>query len=428
MPLKSWEFVHNGTTIRAEIWWRFSFWSRKMLFINHRLVIHRRGRFTAGLPLESEFMDSNGVKHALRVQFEPKRFLLDVDCRCVVDSTVVDWREVPVQVEYKRRHSAENDGVDYYISNNQFVGCLIIFPLLFLMVFLAAPMSAVGSVLQARAERRLRAALAKRGRYLPWSQIEAKMRSGNATCTLIVQLANMTPPRAWWSEDDLMTIAPLDRPNPERMTHPSASHQIHPYVDWCWYRYLSEETGTAILTELPKAILERLGFSAKEHDPQCCRSLYPTLNVIIVGYTRGKREKAAPQFVNLLGKSLADSIPALVGGLEHTDATVREMCREAIRMAGPQAAEAIPLLTRQFRLGPWNERQKAASTLVALGPDGEAVLKSAVALDDPCLRQPAIPVLHMHERLGKSVYKREPVDGSSRKPQSQTDQLPPGQH
>src|SRR5689334_12272804 len=45
MPLKSWAFQFGDHSIRAEVWWRFSGWYRKRLFVDHKRVAARRGRF-----------------------------------------------------------------------------------------------------------------------------------------------------------------------------------------------------------------------------------------------------------------------------------------------------------------------------------------------------------------------------------------------
>ena len=48
--LKSWAFIYQGHPIRVEIWWRFTGWCRKRVYIDHQLSVIRIDRFNLTLP------------------------------------------------------------------------------------------------------------------------------------------------------------------------------------------------------------------------------------------------------------------------------------------------------------------------------------------------------------------------------------------
>jgi hypothetical protein len=396
MPLKSWAFIHDGHAVRAEIWWRFSGWNRKKLYIDHRCVLTRQGRFTVGLPLQAEIGSSTEGKQPIEIRFRLTRLGLDMACDCTINSERIVWDHLPTQIETKRQHSATADGMPGVIYDNN-IGILVVFPVLIVLIFLgvlAVPLSIVGGMLNSMGNKRLKARLRKHGRYLSWTQIEERMRSSNSISTLIVESESMGL-RTWWSEQDLVSASPLPLPDVRVMSHPG--RYDHPFFEWCWHYHLSEQTGTAILTDMPSHILKQIGFFEEGRNPACCRILYPTLNVVNTGHVHGRRATAAPKFASILGKSLDESIPDLIEGLKHDDSTVRQMCREAVGLAGPKAVKAVPLLTHQFYFGTWKERYSVAQTLAELGPAGESVLKEAAGFDDPYLRSPAFSTLYMHE-------------------------------
>jgi HEAT repeat protein len=123
------------------------------------------------------------------------------------------------------------------------------------------------------------------------------------------------------------------------------------------------------------------------------------LNVVLTGYSHGSWAKAAPKFARILGESAADSLPALIAGLDDTSPALREMCRDAIRLMGPAAAMAVPVLKRRFFDGPSRERYSVAETLAELGPSGIEVLNEAAQCGDRYFRDDALSIIRFREHV-----------------------------
>jgi|SRR5579859_7597820 len=74
MPLKSWTFSVGDRTFRTEIWWRFTGWYRKRLFVDHRRVLGVRGRFDMHRSLHA----SDSPLGPMVVTFTPRRLGFEI--------------------------------------------------------------------------------------------------------------------------------------------------------------------------------------------------------------------------------------------------------------------------------------------------------------------------------------------------------------
>ena len=393
MPLKSWAFKYDGHPVRAEIWWRFSGWNRKRLYIKHKAVVRRRGRFTATRPMTAPLAD--GGTKSIEVQFRPRRLGLDMDCDVSVDGERLSLEELQVHFEKKWQHSASRDGgrgVDY---DDPGLGCLVLLILLFLLVSVWIPLILiVFSVVMIQiwmSKRRLR----KHGRVLDWGVVEERCRSGPSTLIYNPENSSMV----WWTQDDVLACSPLPLPDEQEMIYRHRNENA-PFVEWCYHHHLSEQTGKALLVRLPQVEQRRFRFTDRGLDRERWNKEFPLLKIVLIATPSRKRLKASDTFCGYLGDSLIGSIPLLAEGIQNSDPTVRKLCMEAIALAGKAADGLVPLLSEKLYNGPWEDRFSAASTLTDLGPAGINAVAEAAKCEDPSIQRPAKSALAWHERSG----------------------------
>lgn len=119
-----------------------------------------------------------------------------------------------------------------------------------------------------RLSHRLQAA----GRTVSWSDVEKHLESGAGT--LVIEQAQKQSLRFWWTPDDVPRSCPLTIPSFDELNlfYPDPKQ---PFVGWCFQRYLSPETGTALLTHARGIRLPR-GFVS----PDFFTSRYPAARVV----------------------------------------------------------------------------------------------------------------------------------------------------
>jgi hypothetical protein len=413
LPIKSWSFIHNGHPIRAEIWWRFSGWNRRRLYVDHRQAAGRRGWFFTEQPLVADIDSPDGGKQKLKVCFGSSWNWMNKTCRFGVDCGPL--AEVPSTRVYKRLQYHPEDGEEIQNAVLHNAGCLIIFGFLLVMCVVYGPLMIAGGVIVAFNEKRRRARLRKLGRCLSWPDVERRMELLQSPSTLIVQTANLVPARTWWTEEDVLAKSPLPLPDETRIQHPSIQMALHPLNEWCQFKYFDEKTGSAFLTDLPSRNVERLRLFEDENNPARLHAIYPNLNVVVVGFTGGEREKAAAEYFGILGDEIVPSMPALIGGVTSDNKAIRQMCVETIRLAGVAAEGAIPILEAQLYLTTHGERLEIANTLAVLGPSGVDVLKGAVKCGDLSIRECAQSALSVLARSTAPTRRpRGPVTPSVR--------------
>lgn len=404
MPIKSWSFAHNAHPIRAEIWWRFSGWNRTRLYVDHRNVAGKADWLNFGRPLVADVSTQDGGGQRLRVYFRPS--WRGLRCWFAVDGGL----PVPVRSArvYKHLQHHPEPGEEFENEFAHGMGILFIFAFLLIMCVLYAPLGLAGVALYAINEKRRRCRMRKLGRFLSWSEVVKRMQSTQTAGTLILQMANLTPTRAWWTEADALAQIPLPLPDEQVIWQPSAHGARHPLNEWCQFKYFDEKTGTAFLTDLPGANKELLRQFESANHRGGLRDQFPSLIVVVVGFSDGPRAKAAARFAEILGDHLRSALPRLIAGLDDDDKAIRELCMETIQLAGPVAAEAIPSLNHELYLASHDEGWRIAKTLAALGPSGIDALEAAAKCDDPSIRGSARSALSGVERRTKSrAPKRE---------------------
>lgn len=86
------------------------------------------------------------------------------------------------------------------------------------------------------------------GRFVAWRELEPRLQSGEGT--LVIEQAQKDGIRVWWTPDDVIQESPV-APVPERELDYLRIESPHPFVAWCFERYLHPQTGHALLTRPP---------------------------------------------------------------------------------------------------------------------------------------------------------------------------------
>jgi hypothetical protein len=259
MPLKSWAFQVGDHSVRAEVWWRFSGWYRKRLFVDHKPVAAPRGRLGISRPL-ADHVDALGP---IEVRFRPRRFGFDMDCEAKINNRILSWDQFHPAIEKRRSYSVKEEGIE--TDGGVSLGCFIVFPLLIVLGALSIPLGLIAALwlaagFERRRARKFETRMRTSGRFLEWDEVEERLK--DAPSTLIVQTAGGAPMRYWWTQDDIRAISPLDLPPSHEACSPGGTGSNGPFVAWSYAIYLSESSGKALLTK-PQAARGPAGIAGR---------------------------------------------------------------------------------------------------------------------------------------------------------------------
>src|SRR5262249_5170874 len=133
-------------------------------------------------------------------------------------------------------------------------------PIILFFWTLAIPLSLLAALYSAagfvkRSERRFQQRMRDAGRFVEWSEIEKRL--AEYPSTLIIQGPGMQSPACWWTEDNIPATSPLPVPQfREALGHGRGWRD--PFTVWSWFTYLSDQHGTARLTQPPNDFLDRI--------------------------------------------------------------------------------------------------------------------------------------------------------------------------
>ena len=119
--------------------------------------------------------------------------------------------------------------------------CTVVFGVILLVCFWGV-LSLVMEAFLGPAKRRLRKRMKASGRFLQWSEVAQHLTRGEGTLIYHWTL----PHSVWWTEDDLMAVAPTALPDAFEMD--GETGPLVDYAKFCMGKYLDEETGLAKLT------------------------------------------------------------------------------------------------------------------------------------------------------------------------------------
>lgn len=121
-------------------------------------------------------------------------------------------------------------------------------------------------------ERQFVQQMHERGRFMPWDELQLHLQKGEGT--LIVEQAQNDWIRVWWTSQDVMQDAPVQPPSERNLDYLLLASP-HPFVSWCFERYLHSDSGCALLTNpqyrYPPGMVKASFF----------RRLFPTLRVVM---------------------------------------------------------------------------------------------------------------------------------------------------
>jgi hypothetical protein len=129
--------------------------------------------------------------------------------------------------------------------------CLLAMLLVGLVLTIAIPMEIRSRLRERRQDGKVRSRLRSTGRFMPSSELDAKLKSGEGTL-IIEHLWSKDAIREWWTEDDLVGRSPVPLPtSPILLPEEDQLTCLHKYAALCAARYTDTRIGLAKLTEVP---------------------------------------------------------------------------------------------------------------------------------------------------------------------------------
>ena len=146
---------------------------------------------------------------------------------------------------------------------------------------------------EVRAEKAFYNQMQLRGRVKDWKEIEPHVSIGRGTL-LIEQGAETIkydlPDRIWWTPEDILHLSPVRPPVLDDLDTFGFYHP-HPFVEWCFRRYIDPQSGTAVLVhgvKFPKAGLPS-GFMDTGGRTAYFRKTFPAASIVDTTFYRFPR-------------------------------------------------------------------------------------------------------------------------------------------
>jgi hypothetical protein len=124
------------------------------------------------------------------------------------------------------------------------LGGIIGFGFMFLVIGVLWPIAAIRGI---QGERLFRNMMKSKARYIKLFDLEPRLIAGNGT--LIEDTGQKGPYRIWWTEDDLFSFGSPASTNEEFIS--ILKGEEHAFNSRCLVEYFGEETGKALLTNIP---------------------------------------------------------------------------------------------------------------------------------------------------------------------------------
>lgn len=386
MPIKSWGFQHDSNWYRIEAYWRMGGWSYERLFLNHKLVAESSGS-------SREPLRYNGKEGepSVMVSFSRRKLGFGKECEVTINGKPLDFEQTDVQIEHPfvARDAEEPPRPIWQIP----LGCLVgLFVVPFLLIFIAIINSALFFVRLYRRlvhEPRFRRQMQEKGRFTPWEDLIPRLQSEEGT--LILHWTASRALRVWWTPTAISNHCPFPVPlqGNQSSGSPDATSPLNP---WCQWHCFSPETGSAILTQPPAHLKEKL-FGAvmanPKEIPEQWSSSFPETAIALVFEANPQIAEKIPVFEEAIFEENGINIQKVIELIQSEDRDLAWMSIYALRKIEPPVEAAIPALLERLLHGPWQERWDIAITMACLGPVGVETLVEVANMDDPWVAREA---------------------------------------
>ena len=121
----------------------------------------------------------------------------------------------------------------------------LLIPLLLIAALLSIPYTLAMAWFERGREDRFHARLRASSRFLDWPVVAERLQRGEGT--FLVEHANKQGARFWWSAEDVLALAPTAPPLDSGYDFICPDPR-HAFVSWCFARYTSPASGSALLT------------------------------------------------------------------------------------------------------------------------------------------------------------------------------------
>jgi hypothetical protein len=208
-------------------------------------------------------------------------------CQVFVNGMPWQWEPGQVRLEKIRINGESDDGFPGGgVELGAAWGC-IIFPLLLVYGVVFFPLLVcLAGLAEYIKELRLKRRLRRRGRVVNWTDVKEKMSAGPST--LIVEMPFVGNIHFWWTEEDVIARSPFPPTHSWDFRFPQGRRSENPFPEWCYYHYLSDDTGKAFLVRGPtykihKVFSDSLAIS-QQKSPPAWKTAYPQLQAVVTGF------------------------------------------------------------------------------------------------------------------------------------------------
>jgi hypothetical protein len=117
-------------------------------------------------------------------------------------------------------------------------------------------------------ERRFQKQMQEQGRFINWNDLVVRLEDGQGT--IIVEGQHKMPYRVWWTQENVPALYPQPLPTEQELSDASMDYyctddETHPFMEWCFTRYLHPDNGLASLTNPPVNIMKEVsGFDSAQ--------------------------------------------------------------------------------------------------------------------------------------------------------------------
>ena len=159
------------------------------------------------------------------------------------------------------------------------IGLLVIVPLMAMAAALSLPFLPALAYWGRRKKRLLAHAMTKQNRVLPWPDFVCALEEKRGT--LIVEGDPFKGPNLWWTPEDVRIASPH---RCSENLHSLFDRSYDPFMRWCFERYTSPSTGSALLVLGGEG--QRRGFAIGSEEEEVGTGIFQKMPTVL---TSGRR-------------------------------------------------------------------------------------------------------------------------------------------